>query len=106
MLLGREREVALGGGARRIGVVLGAGGEVDEGEQDDRFPILPQRLVHDIRSVMDEHDIIALDTDCLDETIQLRLRMLRLDQMSFIARSDPSDASRLRAIAALDLASR
>ena len=35
--------------------------KIYEGEQDNRFPILPQRLVHDIRSVMDEHDIIALD---------------------------------------------
>ncbi|MBJ7380845.1 MAG: acetolactate synthase large subunit [Polynucleobacter sp.] len=32
-----------------------------EGALDDRFPILPQRLVADVRSVMGNHDIIALD---------------------------------------------
>jgi len=32
-----------------------------EGALDDRFPILPQRLVADVRSVMGDHDIIALD---------------------------------------------
>lgn len=32
-----------------------------EGASDDRFPIIPQRLVADLRSVMGETDIIALD---------------------------------------------
>lgn len=32
-----------------------------EGALDDRFPILPQRLVADVRSVMGDQDIIALD---------------------------------------------
>ena len=32
-----------------------------EGEDDDRFPIYPQRLVHDIRQVMPDEGIIALD---------------------------------------------
>jgi len=32
-----------------------------DGADDPRFPIIPQRLVADIRGVMGEHDIIALD---------------------------------------------
>ena len=32
-----------------------------EGTDDDRFPIYPQRLVRDVRSVMDSNGIIALD---------------------------------------------
>lgn len=32
-----------------------------EGAEDDRFPIYPQRLVHDVRSVMPDNGIIALD---------------------------------------------
>lgn len=34
---------------------------IDEGEQDDRFPMLPQRLVKEVRGVMPEDGIIALD---------------------------------------------
>ncbi|MBU6292297.1 MAG: acetolactate synthase large subunit [Burkholderiales bacterium] len=34
---------------------------IAEAEDDDRCPMLPQRLVKDIRSVMRDHDIIALD---------------------------------------------
>jgi acetolactate synthase I/II/III large subunit len=32
-----------------------------EGADDDRFPVYPQRLVADVRAVMDDLDIIALD---------------------------------------------
>ncbi len=32
-----------------------------EGADDDRFPVYPQRLVADVREVMDAEDIIALD---------------------------------------------
>lgn len=32
-----------------------------EGVDDDRFPVYPQRLVADVRAVMDDLDIIALD---------------------------------------------
>lgn len=34
---------------------------IAEGSDDPRFPIIPQRLVADVRNVMGEHDIIALD---------------------------------------------
>jgi len=34
---------------------------IEEGAEDDRFPIIPQRFVADIRKVMGEKDIIALD---------------------------------------------
>jgi acetolactate synthase-1/2/3 large subunit len=34
---------------------------IAEAEDDDRCPMLPQRLVKDIREVMRDHDIIALD---------------------------------------------
>lgn len=34
---------------------------LQEGADDPRFPIIPQRLVADFRRVMGEHDIIALD---------------------------------------------
>ena len=34
---------------------------IGEGRDDPRFPIIPQRLVADVRAVMGEHDIIALD---------------------------------------------
>ena len=34
---------------------------IEEGADDDRFPIIPQRFVADIRKVMGEKDIIALD---------------------------------------------
>ena len=36
-------------------------GHIAEGAGDDRFPMIPQRLVADVRRVMDEHDVIALD---------------------------------------------
>lgn len=32
-----------------------------EGETDNRFPMYPQRIVHDLRKVMNAEDIIALD---------------------------------------------
>ena len=32
-----------------------------EGTDDDRFPMIPQRLVADVRKVMGENDVIALD---------------------------------------------
>jgi acetolactate synthase-1/2/3 large subunit len=32
-----------------------------EGSEDSRYPVIPQRLVADIRRLMGEHDIIALD---------------------------------------------
>lgn len=32
-----------------------------EGVDDDRFPVYPQRLVHDLRSVMSDDGVIALD---------------------------------------------
>lgn len=32
-----------------------------EGHDDDRFPIIPQRVVSDVRSAMGENDVIALD---------------------------------------------
>ena len=32
-----------------------------EGSDDNRFPVIPQRVVADVRKVMDEEDIIALD---------------------------------------------
>lgn len=35
--------------------------KISELSDDDRFPIIPQRLVADVRSVMDREDIIALD---------------------------------------------
>lgn len=34
---------------------------IREGADDDRFPIIPQRFVSDLRKVMSEKDIIALD---------------------------------------------
>lgn len=34
---------------------------LEEGVEDDRFPIYPQRLVHDIRDVMPDDGVIALD---------------------------------------------
>lgn len=34
---------------------------IEEGADDERFPIIPQRFVADIRKVMGEKDIIALD---------------------------------------------
>jgi acetolactate synthase-1/2/3 large subunit len=34
---------------------------IEEGADDERFPIIPQRFVTDIRKVMGEKDIIALD---------------------------------------------
>ena len=34
---------------------------IEEGENDARFPIIPQRFVADIRKVMGDEDIIALD---------------------------------------------
>jgi len=34
---------------------------VKEGADDPRFPIIPQRVVADVRKVMDDEDIIALD---------------------------------------------
>ncbi len=34
---------------------------ISEGTDDDRFPIIPQRIVADTRKVMGEEDIIALD---------------------------------------------
>ena len=34
---------------------------IKEGADDDRFPIIPQRLVADTRKVMGENDVIALD---------------------------------------------
>lgn len=34
---------------------------IEEMEKDDRFPLLPQRLVHEVRQVMRGEDIIALD---------------------------------------------
>ncbi|PKG85587.1 acetolactate synthase large subunit [Colwellia sp. 75C3] len=34
---------------------------IEEGANDDRFPIIPQRFVADIRKVMADKDIIALD---------------------------------------------
>ena len=34
---------------------------ISEGTDDDRFPIIPQRLVADTRKVMGENDVIALD---------------------------------------------
>ena len=36
-------------------------GHLLEGADDDRFPIIPQRVVADVRKVMGEDDIIALD---------------------------------------------
>ncbi len=35
--------------------------KIAEKNDDDRFPVIPQRLVADVRSVMDREDIIALD---------------------------------------------
>lgn len=34
---------------------------IADGKEDDRFPTLPQRLVHEVRQVMPEDGIIALD---------------------------------------------
>ena len=34
---------------------------VSEGADDDSFPVMPQRLVADVRSVMEDEDVIALD---------------------------------------------
>ena len=34
---------------------------VNEGADDDRFPITPQRLVHDVRGVVPENGIVCLD---------------------------------------------
>ena len=42
-------------------VKLGIDEHVEEGREDARFPIIPQRIVADIRTVMDDKDIIALD---------------------------------------------
>ncbi len=36
-------------------------GHLDEGRDDPRFPIIPQRLVGDVRKVIGDEDIIALD---------------------------------------------
>lgn len=35
--------------------------QLSEGSEDPRYPTIPQRLVADIRKLMGEHDIIALD---------------------------------------------
>ncbi len=35
--------------------------QLSEGTEDSRYPVIPQRLVADIRGLMGEHDIIALD---------------------------------------------
>ena len=34
---------------------------VNERAEDDRFPVIPQRLVHDVRAVMPEDGIVCLD---------------------------------------------
>ncbi|WP_421705803.1 acetolactate synthase large subunit [Alloalcanivorax xenomutans] len=34
---------------------------INEGARDDRFPMLPQRLVHEVRKVMPDDGVIALD---------------------------------------------
>jgi acetolactate synthase I/II/III large subunit len=34
---------------------------IGEGSHSDRFPVTPQRLVHDVRSVVPEHGIVCLD---------------------------------------------
>jgi acetolactate synthase-1/2/3 large subunit len=36
-------------------------GHINERAQEDRFPVTPQRLVHDVRSVMPEDGIVCLD---------------------------------------------
>jgi acetolactate synthase-1/2/3 large subunit len=36
-------------------------GHINERAEDDRFPVTPQRLVHDVRSVMPEDGIVCLD---------------------------------------------
>jgi len=34
---------------------------INERAEDNRFPVIPQRLVHDVRKVMPEHGIVCLD---------------------------------------------
>ena len=34
---------------------------INERAEDDRFPVIPQRLVHDVRAVMPEDGIVCLD---------------------------------------------
>ena len=34
---------------------------INEGSSEDRFPVTPQRLVHDVRTVMPEDGIVCLD---------------------------------------------
>ena len=36
-------------------------GHLNERAEDDRFPMIPQRLVHDVRAVMPEDGIVCLD---------------------------------------------
>jgi acetolactate synthase-1/2/3 large subunit len=36
-------------------------GHLNERAEDDRFPVIPQRLVHDVRAVMPEDGIVGLD---------------------------------------------
>ncbi len=36
-------------------------GHINERAEDDRFPVIPQRLVHDVRKVMPEDGIVCLD---------------------------------------------
>jgi acetolactate synthase-1/2/3 large subunit len=36
-------------------------GHLNERAEDDRFPVIPQRLVHDVRAVMPEDGIVCLD---------------------------------------------
>ena len=36
-------------------------GHINERAEDDRFPVIPQRLVHDVRAVMPEDGIVCLD---------------------------------------------
>ena len=36
-------------------------GHINERAEDDRFPVTPQRLVHDVRAVMPEDGIVCLD---------------------------------------------
>jgi acetolactate synthase I/II/III large subunit len=36
--------------------------ELDRGASDDSFPVAPARIVHDVRSVLDDDDIVLCDT--------------------------------------------
>src|SRR5882757_9204986 len=36
-------------------------GHINERSEDARFPVIPQRLVHDVRKVMPEDGIVCLD---------------------------------------------